>query len=542
MPMRGAERVFLCWKRSLAFLSVAFFLGIDLPGYGAAVPRDSYVAGGISDARVLIPFLADDTASSSICELIFNGLTKVDKDLRVTGDLARSWKISEDGRLITFYLRDNVRWHDGKAFTAEDVKFTYEQILDPSNGSPYIGSYSMIREVRVLDEHTVSFEYEEPYAPALLKLGMGILPQHILRGAEDIRSSDFATRPVGTGPYRFGRWKNGEYIVLEANRDYFEGVPGIKRYVYRIIPDQAVAFLELVSGGVDSVALSPYQYRYRSRTKDFVEKIEKYKYPSHSYVYIGYNLKDPLFSDKRVRRALSYAVDTRKIIDSVLLGLGSPSTGPFLKGSPFYDESVEGYPYDPGRAEALLKEAGWEDTDGDGILDRDGVPLSFTVATNQGSRVREDTATIVQSQWAEIGVDAKIRVVAWSAFLDQFVNKKNFQAVILGWTTPIDPDIYSVWHSDSSREGGLNFVSYSNGRVDALIEEGRREFDTRKRREIYHELHGLISRDAPYTFLFVPYSTPAVNRRFKGIEPSPAGIGYNFIEWYVPEEEVKYKF
>jgi peptide/nickel transport system substrate-binding protein len=181
------------------------------------------------------------------------------------------------------------------------------------------------------------------------------------------------------------------------------------------------------------------------------------------------------------------------------------------------------------------------DSDGDGIVEKDGAELSIVIATNQGNKVRKDTAVIIQSQWRDIGVRAEIQVLAWAAFLDKFILKKKFQAVIMGWTLPVDPDPYNVWHSASSGRNGLNFISYSNARVDDLIEEGRRTFSPAERALIYKEIHELVSADAPYTFLFFPYSLPAVNSRFIGIDPAPAGIGYNFIDWYVPSERVRYR-
>ena len=506
------------------------------------VSRDAFVVSGIGDARVLIPFFADDISSSSICGLVYNGLTKVDKDLNVVGDLAERWEVSEDGRVIIFYLRKNVLWHDGVPFTANDIQFTYETILDPACGSPYISGFMDISEIKVIDTHTVRFEYKQPYAPALLKLGMGVVPKHLFEGYEDIRRSPYARNPVGTGPYMFKKWESGQHIILEANKDYFRHEPGIKRYVYRIIPDQSVAFLELIAGGVDSVQLNPYQFRYRSETDQFKKNINKYKYLAPAYTYIGYNLKDPFLEDVKVRQALSYAIDKKEIINAALLGMGESCTGHFWKNSIYYDQSVDIYNYNPAKAKALLSEAGWVDIDDDGVLEKDGLEFRLRIITNQGSQVREDVATIVQQQWAEVGVVVDIQIVAWAAFLDQFIARHNFQAVILGWSLPIDPDCYSIWHSDSMREGGLNSVSYSNKRVDELIEKGRREFDTEKRKDIYHEIHRIIARDAPYTFLFSAYATPAVNKRFHGIEPAPAGIAYNFIDWYVPEDEVKYEF
>ncbi|MBU0571593.1 MAG: peptide-binding protein [Candidatus Omnitrophica bacterium] len=545
--MRRHPKLNLSKRPPLVSQAGVFFLFLILfcyPTYSeeAWVSRDACSAAGIGDARILIPFFADDTSSSSICGLVYNGLTKVDKDLNVVGDLAERWEVSEDGRVITFYLRKNVRWHDGSPFTARDVQFTFETIQDPGAGSPYISGFMDISGIKVLDAHTVRFEYKQPYAPALLKLGMGLIPKHLFEGDPDIRRSPYARAPIGTGPYKFKKWESGQYIILEANQDYFGHVPGIKRYVYRIIPDQSVAFLELVAGGVDSMQLDPYQFRYRSDTAQFKEKINKYRYLAPSYTYIGYNLKDPFLKDPRVRQALSYAINKKEIINAALLGMGEPCTGHFWKNSIYYDQSVNIYNYDPEKARTLFAEAGWVDVDDDGVLEKDGMEFRMKIITNQGNQVREDVATITQRQWLEVGVVVDIQIVAWAAFLDQFIGRKNFQAVILGWSLPVDPDCYSIWHSDSIREGGLNSVSYSNERVDELIENGRREFDPEKRKEIYHEIHRIIARDAPYTFLFSAYAAPAVNKRFRGIEPAPAGISYNFIDWYVPKDEVKYKF
>lgn len=500
---------------------------------------DAYVTGTIADAVNLIPFLATDSASHSITELVFNGLTKVDKNLNIVGDVAEKWDISEDGKEITFYLRKNVRWHDSMPLTAKDVKFTFEAILDPKNACPYADSYIDIESIEIIDDYTIKFKYSQPYAPALSKLGTEIVPEHILKD-EDLRTSKFRREPIGCGPYIFKKWKTDQYLILESNKEYFEHRPYTDKCVTRVIPDQAVQFLELVAGGIDTMGLTPYQYFYRTETERFKANFNKYRYLSHSYTYIGYNLNVPLFRDKRVRKALSYAVDKDEIINGVLMGLGEPCTGPFFKETPYYSSKAEGYKYNKEKARQLLYEAGWQDTDGDGILDKDGTPFKFKLITNQGNKDREDIATIVQKEWRELGVDVEIQIIAWAAFLKEFIDKKNFQAVILGWTLPVDPDCYAVWHSTSSKEGGLNFISYKNEEVDRLIEEGRRTFDKEKRIEIYNRIHEIIASDAPYTFLFFPYARVAISRRFKGIEPAPAGIGYNFIDWYVDPGDRRY--
>jgi len=500
---------------------------------------DAFVSSSSADAIILIPFLADDSPSSSICSLVFNGLTKVDKNLKIVGDLAKDWQVSKDKLTITFHLREGIKWQDGKEFTAEDVKFTFDAILNPKNASPYIASYQDIEEVKVINKYTVQFKYKKPYAPALSKLGLGIIPKHILEG-KNIRKSSFKRKPIGTGPYKLTTWKTDQYMILDSFKDYFEHTPYMDKYVMRVIPDQTVQFLELITGGIDYMGLTSYQYRYRTDSKKFKERFNKYKYLAHSYAYIGYNLDEPLFKDKRVRRALSYAIDKEGIIDGVLMGLGEECTGPFLKGSLYYNENVKRYPYDPERAKQLLKAAGWIDSDNDGILEKDGKKFSFKLITNQGNKQRKDIATLVQRYWGDIGIKVNIQTIAWQTFINEFIDKRNFQAVILGWTIPTDPDIYNVWHSDSAREGGLNFIKYKNPEVDRLIEEGRQIFNQGKRKEIYQKIHTILAKEQPYTFLYFPYALPAIHKRFKGIEPAPAGLMYNFIDWYVPKMEQKY--
>ena len=534
-------------RRSLFIRMAAFFLLILFltdPCFSEErnIPKDAFVTCGISDARILIPFLADDTSSSSICGLIYSGLTKVDKNLNIVGDLAKDWKVEKGGLEITFYLLENVSWQDGYPFTAKDVYFTYNTILDPNMACPYVSSFSGISRIEIINSHTIKFYFTRPYAPALLKFGMGIIPEHIFGAIKDLHRIKNTINPVGTGEYKLSRWKREEFMVLNSNYKYFDGPPNIDKYVWRIIPDQSIQFLELISGGIDSMGLTPYQYVYRSDTKEFTGSNTKFEYLQHAYTYIGYNFEDSLFKDKRVRQALSYAINKKEIIQGVLLGLGEECTGPFIKGSKYYNPKAREYAYNVSKAKELLSDAGWEDVDSDGILEKDGEEFSIILATNQGNQLREDIATIVQGQWKKIGIKVEIQVLSWAAFLDEFIHKKKFQAVILGWSLPIDPDIYSVWHSNSIKDGGLNFISYSNQDVDLLIEEGRGEFDDEKRAKIYKEIHSIIAEEAPYTFLFTPKALVAVNNRFAGIDPSPYGIFHNFNDWNVDNKEVKYKF
>ncbi|MGA1841839.1 MAG: peptide-binding protein [bacterium] len=506
----------------------------SIPVYG-----DRIILGSIADAKRLLPMLATDSASAGIAGMVHNGLIKYDKDIKVVGDLAESWDISADGLIITFHLRRNVKWHDGEPFTAQDCLFTYKKMIDPNVATPYSQDFLRVKEAKILDDYTFQVIYEEPFAPALISWGMGIIPRHLLEN-EDLNTTDYNRHPIGTGPFKFMEWITGQRIVLEAFDDYFEGRPYIDQYITRIIPERATMFLELQRQGIDYMELNPVRYTRQTNTPFFQENFRRFRYPSFGYTYMGYNLKDPKFSDKRVRQALTYAIDREGIIKGVLLGLGQVCTGPFPPESWAYNPDVKRYPFDPEKARQLLAEAGWEDHDGDGILDKDGIRFEFMLRTNQGNEEREKCAQIIQQNLKKIGIDVKINILEWQAFLHNFIDQRKFEAVILGWALSRDPDLYDIWHSSKTGEQEFNFVSYKNTEVDRLIIEGVRTFDIEERKKIYHRIHEILAEEQPYTFLYVADALPIIDKRFHGIKKAPIGIWYDFIKWYVPKALQRY--
>jgi len=506
------------------------------PAYG-----DVLIDSSIGDASNLIPMLSSDTASHSIAGLVFNGLVKYDKDLNLVGALAESWDISEDGLTITFHLRKEVKWQDGVEFTANDVIFGYKTIIDPNTRTAYAGDFLEVKKAIVLDRYTFRVSYDKPFAPALGSWGnLVVLPEHLLKG-KDINTSDLSRHPIGTGPYRFKKWRTGEKIELVSNHDYFEGRPYINGYVSRIIPDPATTFLELKAGGIDRMGLTPLQYKRQTDTDKIKSAFNKYKYLAFGYTYLGYNLTNPKFRDKRIRQAISYAINKQEIIDGVLLGLGKIATGPYKPGTWQYNPNVKKYPYDPEKAKRLLAEAGWKDNDNDGILDKDGIPFKFTIITNQGNAQRAQCAEIIQRRLEVVGIKVKIRTIEWAAFINDFIDERKFEAVILGWSSGPEPDIYDIWHSSKTGTKELNFISYKNKEVDELLLKGRHTFDQEERKIYYSKIQEILAEDQPYTFLFVPYAMPLIHKRFRGIKPAPIGIDYNFIKWYVPKAEHKYR-
>lgn len=510
-----------------------------LPACGQKVERNpnTFVESSIGDARRLNPVIANDASSGEINDQIFNGLVKYDKNIKLIGDLAERWTIENGGKTITFYLRKGVKWHDGVEFTAADCLFTYQKLIDPNVATPYSSSYMDIKKAEVVGKYVFRVTYNEPFSPALESWAMGIIPRHLLEG-RDINTAEFNRHPVGTGPYRFREWLSAQKIVLDANDEYFEGRPNIDQFIYRIIPDSSTMFQELLFGGVDMMGLNPLQYLRKSESPRIRENYRKFRYPANAFTYMGYNLRSPLFSDMKVRQALSYAIDRQGIIEGILLGIGRPCTGPFSTVSWAYNPNAKSYEYDPERARRMLEEAGWKEKSG-GIREKNGRPFRFTIMTNQGNNERIRTAQIIQQNLKAVGIRVDIRVMEWQAFLEQ-IDKRSFDVIILGWSMSRDPDLYDIWHSSKTRKGEYNFIGYSNPTVDRLLVAGRRTFDIEKRKKIYYRIHAILAEEQPYAFLYVPDATPIVHKRFKGIEVAPLGIFYNFREWYVPKDRMQW--
>ena len=507
--------------------------GSDAPAYG-----DAIVEGSIGDVSGFLTAVTSDSASHTAANYVFNGLVRYDKNLKLEGELAESWEVSPDGKRITFHLRKGVTWHDGKPFTSEDVLFTYRRMIDPNTPTAYAEDFKQVKRAEAPDPYTFVVEYGKPFAPALASWGMHVLPKHLLAEYPDISRSPLNKKPVGTGRFRFVEWKTGEKTVFETNPDYFEGRPYLSRVITRVIPDPATMFLELKSGGIDMMGVTPLQYTRQTETEEFRKSFHKYRYLSFGYTYLGFRLSHPLFSDKRVRQAIAHAIHKKEIIDGVLFGLGQEATGPYKPGTWVHNPDVKRYPFDPEKAKALLAEAGWKP--GDGVLEKGGRTFSFTVLTNAGNESRAKTAAIIQQNLAAVGIKMEIRTLEWAAFINEFVDKRKFDAVILGWSISQDPDQYDIWSSKKTGPKELNFVGFQDAEVDRLLEEGRRTFDPEGRKKAYFRIQEILAEEQPYVFLYYPDALPVVHNRIHGIEPAPAGISYNFIQWYVPKSQQRY--
>jgi ABC-type transport system substrate-binding protein len=431
--------------------------------------------------------------------------------------------VTEHNPIIEFRLRPGVKFHDGREVTGNDVKFTYEAIMDPKNLSPRMSDYEPVKDIQVVDPLTVRIVYKRLYSPAVGTWAMGLLPEHLLneerlrqealRSGKDpagfsMRQSEFNRRPVGCGAFVFREWKSDQYIALDRFPEFFEGAPNYKRYIYRIIPDLLTQEMEFYAGTIDSYGVQPYQVARLSDDRRF----QHFSGTSYAYSYIGYNMRRAPFDDPRVRRALAMAINVDSIIDFVLYQQAERTTGPFLKQTEYYNRAIAPVPYDPEGAVRLLAEAGWH-RNTDGRLEKNGQKLQFTLITNSGNDIRKSILAIAQDAWKQIGIDVRTDLVEWSVFIKERINKLDFDAVVLGWSMGIDPDLYQIWHSSQTGPQQLNFAGFRNPEADDLIIRIRQEYDFDRRVALCHRLHAIIAADQPYTFLYVGKWTAVLDRR-----------------------------
>lgn len=503
-----------------------------------AQPGGTLISAMPSDPSSMIGMVAGESASLAIGAYLFNSLLKYDQNLDLTGELAESWQVADDKKTITFKLKPGLQWADGKPLTSADILFTWQLITDEKTHSPYASDYQLVTKADAPDPRTFIVHYSQPFAPALESwASLQVLPKHKLAG-QDIRTTSFAQKPLSSHYYQLKEWRHGEYIKLERNPKSVLGPANIDHLIERIIPDPAAQFLELMADNIDSMNLDPITYARIIPSRPALQaRLNQYKELGNSYTYLGFNLKRKPFDDVRVRKAINYAIDKQEIIDGVYLGLGIAIGAPYKPGTRWSNPQLTPYPFDPARAKKLLAEAGYEDSDGDGIVERDGKKLSFEVLTNLGNKQREKTAVIIQRRLKEVGIETHIRSLEWASLLTNFIKPGDFDAVVMGWGLGLDPDQYTIWHSSQQKPGQFNFIGYSNPAVDKLLEQGRLEFDPEKRMQIYHEFAKVLYDDSPLVYLSAGYGLTAIHKRVQGImnPVPPAGVGYDSQKWYIPE-------
>ncbi|NOR57121.1 MAG: peptide ABC transporter substrate-binding protein, partial [Sulfurimonas sp.] len=468
----------------------------------------------------LNPILATDSSSGEIAGFIFNGLVKYDKDnVEIIGDLAKEFYFENETTVI-FKLKENVVWHDGEEFSADDVVFTYETIVSPKISTPYSAEFRFVKSVEAIDKLTVKVVYKQPYFKAIEAWAMGILPKHVLKDEQNLMSSKFNTSPIGTGPYKLHVLEHSKNIILRANKHYFEGRPKIDEISFHVIADPMTRFLMIKSSALDIGSVEPMQFE-RQLNDEFFSKFDIYEKISQSYTYMGFNLRLKKFQDPRVRQALSLAIDRQEIMDILFLSHAKVCTGPFLPGTIAFNKDVKAPVQNIEEAKRLLNEAGYNEEN----------PLTFEIVTSNSSALRPYVTQILQHQLKKVGVIVTLRVMEWQAFLNMVVFPHKFDALVLGWGLSVTPDPYSIWHSDNDKKGGFNLVGYKNKKLDKMIEESQTIVDRQMLAKIWQEMFKVITNDNPYLFLYIPNSITTVNKNIKNIEPAKSGIWHNYIKW-----------
>ncbi len=505
-------------KKYLVILSVFLFLVFLLsPGVSHAQSQeDTLRIANPTDIKKLDPLEIQDAPSQRVADLVFDHLATYDYDGEVIPELAKSWEFSEEGDEVTFYLREDVQFHDGTKFDAQAVKFTFDRVLDPETASPYREKFNdMIEGIEVVDDYTVRFDLTSPNA-AFIDLyiidnaAMIISPASVEKYGEDVDLN-----PVGTGPFEFDQYKQANFVRLTKNEGYWRGAPRLDEVLFKPIPEIQSRIAELETGGVDLIFRVPPEQLNNLENQEGI-KVEKSPYPSIRGMW--FNAEREMFKNKNLRKALAYGVNADDIQKALLEGVAIPGKSVVPVESWAYNEEVPKYSHDLEKAKELLEEAGWVDEDNDGVREKDGEELSFTIMSPDGRYLRDkEISEAVTHTWKEIGVNAQTEVLEWGGFIDKLYAQE-FGMVFLGWMqSTFEP---AKFFDPLVKTGGrANFFGYSNPELDELLNEGITTFETEERGEIYEKAQEVFMEDAGFIPLFnhlgiVAYTTDLKDYRY----------------------------
>lgn len=494
--------------------------------------------------KVTIPIVGDPifnpwhpnayAESNLVNRVIFSGLTKPGEDLAPTPHLAESWEASEDGLTWTFKLRNDVKWHDGEQFTADDVAFTFNEIvLNPDLGANGSSNFKTVESVEVVDEYTVNFKMKSANAalPAYLGFNAEIIPQHKFEGEDPWELTSFNKEaPVGTGPFKVGKYISGQSVELIRNDDFYAGAPNLDSVVFKIVPDANTQVAQALSGELDLFVIEDKAAIERLEASDRI-KVEAND--TTRYFWISLNQENDLFTDVKVRQAFVHAIDRQAIIDTVLKGYAKIADAAITPNQEFYyTDQVTRYDYDPAKAKQLLAEAGWTDSDGDGILDKDGKKFSFLFEVAQQGDL-ETVGQMVHQYLKDIGLDVEFKTLEWNTMIQKNVIKRDYEMILNWWAYPTDPDVFAQYFSGNAGKGN-NIPGYKDEKLDELLLKGQQTADPEERKSIYAEVQQYMSDTLPYLYLWYPQEISISSTKIKGApEIYMGGKLYYINEWWV---------
>ena len=503
------------------------------------------VQGGSQNVSTLLPVVTQDGPSTVVQGFIFESLVSVHPDtLDPIGLLAESWDVNEDASVYTFHLRDDISWSDGEPFTAEDVEFTYLTYMNPDTGSPNVSNLSaQINSIDVLDPLTVQFILTRTFPDFAVDIMVfNIIAKHIWEDIDPaaMQQDPGATgtdpsRVVGTGPFTFDEWVTGDHLTLVRNENYWRGAPALDTFIFKVLPDDATAVNQLKTGEIDWGGLPPSAVGEFDGNQD----VAVIDYPTLEFTFYGLNLdpsKTTLFQDVEVRQALLYALDREAILDAVLFGYGEVAVGTIPTMSWAYNpDGIElKYPYDPEMAKQLLDDASWvEGTDG--VREKGGQRLAFTMYTSAGDQVRESYLTVLQEYWAEIGVEMTPQFEPFPVLIERLTETLDFEAFLVGFTWGAAVDQSIMFSCDATGGNGFNFTSYCNAEVDAILSEALSDTDRDRRIQLYTEFQNIVMEDLPETILFFSRNIDGVSTRVHNLFPNGVNFLFNAHTWWIED-------
>ncbi len=514
---------------------------------GAEQREDQFPDGGALNygeygrPATLDPITSNDMISLRITELIFNGLVGIDEKQEIIPELAERWEMEEDGKKYIFFLRQDVTWHpregeDAMPFTADDVIFTYNIMMHPQTITPLKVRYEFIESVTKTDDYTVTFILKRPILNALAKFSFKVIPQHGPQNTEFLNREDpFVQSPIGTGPYLLKNITADREVILVANDNYFKGRPHIEKYIARPFADQNIMGQALMFNAIDMIVLVNHRDIPQIQgDKRFVMQ----PYNALSYSFFGFNQRNPLLADKRVRKAFSYAINRQEMLDSFFNSQGTIISGPFAPGSWAYNLDVQPLPYDPEKAEELLTEAGFA-RNGDGIMEKGGRKLSLTlkVPIAKESEAVKRVVLAFKNYLQKIGVEIEPEFQEWMSWKEDIFLHHDFDLMYASWVFDDSADISSLFHSAEIGAWKNNFGAFSNPDVDGLIVEAKLTLDHEKRRTINRKLHETIADENPYTFLWTLTNYAGYNKKLRKVAIHPYKFFSFADEWYIPKSE-----
>lgn len=512
-----------------------------------------------SPTGVFNPVLFDEEYDAAVIQLTFDTLLKYDKDFNLVPSIAESYEFSQDNCVLTFKLKKNVKWHDDTPLTADDVAFTFSSLANPDYTGPRYGDVEVIKGakafhdkkadkvegIKVLDDYTVAFEFEKPFAPALVRIGVdrGIIPKHVWEKvpvAKWAESTDLLNNPIGCGAYKLVKFEPGQAVELEAFDGYFDGAPKTKKFLFKV-SNQDTAIAELINGDIDIADISALK---KMDIEDLQSKgIKVTSYPGKSYQYMGFNLRDAKFQDKRVRQAITYAINRKLVVDKLLEGNGTMLNAPILPNGWAYpnDGCLNEYENNVEKAKELLKEAGWEDRNGDGVVENaKGESFKVSLKYPVGNKTREKSAPIIQANLKEIGIEVELINLEFGALLDEVMANHEFELYLLGSSLSLDPDPKPIWHSsaasDKKGDAAWNIAGFRNQAADALMDQGNEKQDIAERKAIYRDLCIMLNEEAPQVYLYAPNVVKAYNPNLQNFGPTSFLDYLDYYKWYVEQK------